>query len=223
MCLKMNAVDCIDLDGWALQLVPWFVVETIFQRDSSSKIGSKFHRPIFACFVQGKIPLSLVSSLFLWSETICMVFLCKFIPLFALLFCPSDCALWFTINWISEKSIVNTFKMFTLRVNFLAASSTHSRPYGFLFVHGSCHVEHDDKVLLYHVVRDRECIQPQFVQLSPGFAVNQALSASAVHNSLIPIKKTVRTLYFWYRSHNSNNSTLPNSRIISFESLLNGL
>ena len=50
---------------------------------------------------------------------------------------------------------------------------------------------------LYHVVRDSECIQSSFVKLSSGFAVNQELSASAVHNSLIPIKKTVRTLYFW--------------------------
>ena len=66
-------------------------------------------------------------------------------------------------------------------------------------------------------LRDRECIQSEFVKLSFGFAVNEALSASAVHNSLIPIKKTVRTLYFWYTSHNTNNSTLPNSRIISFE------
>ena len=28
--------------------------------------------------------------------------------------------------------------------------------------------------------------------------MNQALSASAVHNSLIPMDKTERTLYFWY-------------------------
>ena len=34
--------------------------------------------------------------------------------------------------------------------------------------------------------------------------VNQALSASAVHKSLIPIKKTVRTLYCCVVSHNSN-------------------
>ena len=51
-----------------------------------------------------------------------MVFFCKFVHLFALLFCPSDCDLWFTMNWIYEKSIVNTCKMSTLRVNFLAAS-----------------------------------------------------------------------------------------------------
>ena len=49
---------------------------------------------------------------------------------------------------------------------------------------------------LDHVVRDRECIQSLFVKLSSGFATNQELSASAVDNSLIPRKKTVRTLYF---------------------------
>ena len=51
-----------------------------------------------------------------------MVFFCKFVQLFALLLCPSDCELRFTINWISEESIVNTCEMSTLRVNFLAAS-----------------------------------------------------------------------------------------------------
>ena len=56
-------------------------------------IRSKLHRPIFACFVQSKIPLSLVSSLFLWSEFVWMIFFRKFIPLFALLFSPSDCKL----------------------------------------------------------------------------------------------------------------------------------
>ena len=50
---------------------------------------------------------------------------------------------------------------------------------------------------LYHVVWDRECIQSQSVKISSGFNVNQALSVSAVHNPLIPMKKTVRTLYFW--------------------------
>ena len=47
---------------------------------------------------------------FLCGEMIRMVFFCKFVHLFALLFCPSDCELWYTINWISEKSIVNTWE-----------------------------------------------------------------------------------------------------------------
>ena len=47
-----------------------------------SVIRSKLHRPIFAFFVQNKIPLSFVSFLFLWSEMICTVFFRKFIPLF---------------------------------------------------------------------------------------------------------------------------------------------
>ena len=53
-------------------------------------------------------------------------------------------------------------------------------------------------LFLDHVVRD-ERVHPQslFVKLSSGFAFNQELSASAVDNSLIPRKKTVRTLYFF--------------------------
>ena len=95
----------------------WFVVQAIFHHDSGSVIRSKLHRPIFACFIQSKIPLSFVSSPVLWSEFVCMVFFRKFIPLFAILFWPSDCELWFTINWIS-----NSCEMFTLGVDFLTTS-----------------------------------------------------------------------------------------------------
>ena len=205
-------------------LFAWLVVETIFHWESSSKIGSKFYRPIFVWFLQGETPLSLESSLFLWSETICMVLFCKFVQLFALLFCPSDCELWFTTNWISEESIVSTCKISTMRVNFLAASLPRIPGYTVLFsFFGFAMSSTMTASFLYHVVRDRECVQSLFFKLSSGFAVNQELFANAVHNSLIPIKKTERTLYFWKVSHNSNNSTLPDSRIIAFELLLNGL
>ena len=77
---------CVDLNGWALQLVLLICGVSDFSRDSGSVIRSKLQKPIFACFVQSKVPLSFVSSLFLWSEFVCMVFFCRFIPLFALLF-----------------------------------------------------------------------------------------------------------------------------------------
>ena len=101
MCLKRDAIVCIDLD----------------------------------------IPLSFVSSLFIWSEFICMIFFRKFIPLFALLFWLSDCELWFTINWISEKSIVNTCKMFILEVDVLTTSLPRIPV---LFVFRSCRVKHHE-------------------------------------------------------------------------------
>ena len=129
-----------------------------------------------------------------------------------------------TINWISEKSIVNTCNMLTLRVDFLTASLPRIPGLMVIFLFfGLAMSSTMSRSFLYHAVRDRECIQSKFVKLSSGYAVNQALSAIAVQNSLIPIKKTVRTLYFCTVSHNSNNSTLPNSRIIVFEFLLNGL
>ena len=173
-------------------------MKLVFERDCSSKIWSKSHGSIFAWLIQGEIPLSLVPSLVLWSETICMVFFCKFVQLFALLFCPSDCELWFTINWVSEKSIVNTCKVSTLRVNFLAASLPRIPSFLVLFMFfGFAMSSTMTASFLYHLVRDRECIQSLFVKLSSRFAVNQELSATAIHNSLIPMKKTVRTLYFW--------------------------
>ena len=169
-----------------------------FLIDSSSNIRSKSHKPIFAWLVQNEIPFSLVSSIFLLWEMIRMVFFCKFVHLFSLLFCPSDCELWFTINWIYEKSIVNTCKMSTFRVNFPAASPPRIPGQVILSLYfGLAMSSTMSGSFLYHVVWDRECIQCQCVKFSSGFAVNQALSASAIHNSLIQIKKTVRTLYFW--------------------------
>ena len=90
-----------------------------------------------------------------------------------------------------EKSIVNTCKMFTLRVDFLPASLPRIPGHMVLFLFfGFAMSSTMIRSFLFHVVR--------VVKLSSGFAVNQALSASAIHNSLIPIKKIGRTLYFWY-------------------------
>ena len=138
----------------------WLAVETVFERDSSSIIRSKLHGPIFACFVQSKIPLSFVSSPFLWSEFVCMIFFRKFFPLVALLFCPSDCELWFTINWIFKKSNVNTCRMFILRVNFLAASLPRNPGNMVLFLFFGFAVSSAMTApFLDHVVRDRESSQ----------------------------------------------------------------
>ena len=93
MRLKMNAIVFVDLDGDALQIVRLTRGGDDFSRDSGTKIRSKLHKLIFACFVQSEIPLSFASSPFLWSEFIRMVFFCKFVHLFAPLFCPSDCEL----------------------------------------------------------------------------------------------------------------------------------
>ena len=79
---------------------------------------------------------------------ICMVFFCKFVHLFPLLFCPSDC------------EIVNTCKMSRLRVNFLAASLPRVPGYMVLFLFfGFAMSSTMTASFLYHVVRDRECIQ----------------------------------------------------------------
>ena len=54
----------VGLDGWALQLVLLIRGVSDFHQDSGSVIRAKFPKPIFACFVQGKKPLSLVISSF---------------------------------------------------------------------------------------------------------------------------------------------------------------
>ena len=100
-------------DSWCRR----FLIETAARKSDRSFIG-----PFFAWLIQCEIPLSLVSLKFLCIEMVRVIFFRKFVHLFALLFWPSDCELWFTMNWISGKSIVNTCKMFTLGVDFLTAS-----------------------------------------------------------------------------------------------------
>ena len=88
--------------------------------------------------------------------------------------------------------------MFTLGVDFLTASLPRIPSHVVFSLYFGLSVSSTmGSAFLYHVVRDRDCIQSLFVKLSSGLAVNQALSAGAVHNSLIPRKKTLGTLYFW--------------------------
>ena len=68
--------------------------------------------------------------------------------------------LWFTINWIAEKSIVSTCKMSSLRVNFLAASLPRIPGYMVLFrfiVFAASSTL--GSLLVDDVVQDRESIQ----------------------------------------------------------------
>ena len=117
---------------------------------------------------------------------------------------------------------MNTCKMFTLGVDFIAASLLRIPSHVIFSLHFGLAVSSTmGSAFLYHIVRDRGCIQSQFVKLSSEFAVNQELSASAVHNSLIPLKKTVRTLYFWYSS--AQLDQLHITHFAAFELLLNGL
>ena len=90
---------------------------------------------------------------------------------------------------------MNTCKMFTFRVEFVAASLPRIPSHVVFYVYFGLAVSSTmGSAFLYHIVRDRDCIHSWFVKLSSGLAVNQALSASAVDNSLIPIKKTVENI-----------------------------
>ena len=89
-----------------------------------------------------------------------VILFCQFVHLCALLFCPAMCELWFTIDLVSEKAIVNTCEMFTLRVNSFAASLPRIPGYMVLFVIFSFTVSSTMATpFLDHVVRDRESIQ----------------------------------------------------------------
>ena len=51
-----------------------------------------------------------------------VILFCQFVHLYALLLSPTDCELEFTKDLVFEKTIVNTFEMFTWTVNSFAAS-----------------------------------------------------------------------------------------------------
>ena len=101
---------------------------------SARKSDRSFIGPYLPSLLKVRYHCPLYLLFFLWSEFVCMVFFRKFIPLFELLFCPSDCELWFTMNWISEESIVNMGKMFSLGVDFLTASVPRIPSYMVLFL-----------------------------------------------------------------------------------------
>ena len=94
---------------------------------------------------------------------------------------------------------MNTGKMFTLRVDFLTASLLRIPSLMVLFLYlGLAVGEHHRYVLSLSRSAGQSVSSLSLLNPSSEFAVNQALSAIAVHNSLIPIKKTERTLYFCY-------------------------
>ena len=80
-------------------------MKTVFERDCSSKIWSKSHRRVLPDLFKVRIPLSLVSVEFVSREMVRVTLFCQFVHLYALLFCPANSELRFTIYWISEKSI----------------------------------------------------------------------------------------------------------------------
>ena len=111
-------------------------------------------------FIQCEIPLSLVSFEFLYRETVRVILLCQLVHLNALLLGPANFELRFTIDLVSEKTIVNTFVLFFLNVNSFAASLPRVEGYMVLFRFFSFAVSSTMRTLLLdHVVRDRESIQ----------------------------------------------------------------
>ena len=130
---------------------------------------------------------------------------------------PANFELRITIYWVSLEAIVNSIKilfdtspprivgqeMLFLCLN-LAVPSTTRWPLS------------DD------VVRDWESIQSPLVKILAGFDFNQEMSTSAIDDSYKELTHSEHCT-FGIVSHNSNNSTLPMSRIIAFDSSLNGL
>ena len=129
-----------------------FLKETAARKSGRSRIGAflldlfkvRYHCPWY-------LLNSSVERWYVWfcfaSSSISMQFL----------FCPANCELWFTIDLVSEKAIVNTFEMFTVRVNSFAASLPRIPCYMVLFLFFSFTVSSTKATpFLDHVVRDFE-------------------------------------------------------------------
>ena len=113
-----------------------------------------------------------------------------------------------TKNWISLETIVNSI------IIILDASLPRVVGHEVLFLCFGFAVPNTVvSLLLDDVVRDGENIQsPLSKKNLAGFAFNQEMSTIAIDHSLIPKKKAFWA-FFGIVSHNSNNFTLPNSRI----------
>ena len=178
-------------------LFAWLAVETVFERDSSSKIGSKSQRLIFAWLVQGEKPVSLVSFTFLCGEMIRMVFLLQVRPSLALLFCPHD-----FVRVIHDKLDLRNRSWIPVKCppwesTFLQHLFHAFQAIWYPFCSSvlPCRAPWQRPFLITQ--RGIESIQSPLTKNFTGFAFNQEMSTSAIDHSLIPIKKTLRTLYFW--------------------------
>ena len=89
-----------------------------------------------------------------------VILLCQLVHLYALSLGPANFEFRFTIDLVSENTIVNTFVQFILRVNSFAASLPRVEGYMVLFLFFSFAVSSTMATpFLDHVVRDRESIQ----------------------------------------------------------------
>ena len=89
-----------------------------------------------------------------------VILLCQLVHLCALSLGPANFEFRFTIDLVSENTIVNTFVQFILRVNSFAASLPRVEGYVVLFLFFSFAVSSTMATpFLDHVVRDRESIQ----------------------------------------------------------------
>ena len=112
-CGEIGSATCSPDRRWRR----FFERETAARKSGRSRIGP-FLPDLFK--VRYHCPLYLLnSSVERWYVWFCLA---NFVHLFAIFLAPANFEVRFTINLISEKSIVNTCKMFTFRVNSLAAS-----------------------------------------------------------------------------------------------------
>ena len=145
-----------------------------------------------------------------------MILLYQLIHFDALLLGPANFELLFTIYLVSKKTLVNSFVMFFLAVNYFAPSFPRVVGHIVLFL-----------CLSFAVPSTMRSLLLDYVVLGYIFGWISFLSRD-VHkcNKLIldSNKESILSIaLLGMVSHNSNNSTLPSSRIIAFELLLNGL
>ena len=129
------------------------------------------------------------------------------------------------IFWVSNHEKLGLLEM-DLEFHHILFDTSLSRVVGqeMLFLCFSFAVPNTTRSLVSDdVVRDWESIQSPSVKILARFAFNQEMSTNAIDHSMTPKRRHSGHCTFGIVSHNSNNSTLPISRIIAFESWPNGL
>ena len=204
-------------------LFAWLAVETVFSETAARKSGRSLIDPFFGWIVLGEIPLIQVSFKFFCREMIRVVFCCKFLHLFAFFCSVHPTASWDSRetgslrnrSWIPEKCPL--WELTFLQHLFHA----YSRLYLVFFLFFSFAVSSTMTTpFLDHGVRDRE--RPVLVSKTFFWIRCQPRIVRKCSRQFLDSDKWEHCT-FGTVSNNSNNSTLPNSRIIVFVLLLNGL
>ena len=191
---------------WFRSLFSRFAVETVHNCDCFSEVWSEFHRCISARCVQRDFPVFLISLVLLKGWAIRVVFLCQFVPLSSQF-------------WDANHDILNLVgsdREFH-QISFWYISSARCGPRNALSVPQFCRAEHHEvDPSWWRSAGLRE--HPVAIGEDVGWIYCLARDVHKWNKPFLDSNKEgiLSVALFGMVPHNSNNSSLPISRIITF-------